>query len=38
MKNKEETIDKIKKAAVLEFLDKGYAKASLRTICRMRRC
>lgn len=35
MKKKEETIDKIKKAAVLEFLDKGYAKASLRTICRM---
>lgn len=34
MKKKEETVEKIKKAAVSEFLDKGYAKASLRTICR----
>ena len=37
-KKKEEMNDKIKKAAVLEFLDKGYAKTSLRTICRMRHC
>jgi AcrR family transcriptional regulator len=33
LKNKEETIEKIKEAAISEFLDKGYAKASLRTIC-----
>ena len=38
MKKKEEMIDKIKKAAGLEVWDKGYAKASLRTICRMRHC
>ncbi|MCI5919217.1 MAG: TetR/AcrR family transcriptional regulator [Roseburia sp.] len=33
MKNKEETMQKIKQAALDEFYDKGYAKASLRTIC-----
>ena len=33
MKNKEETIEKIKQAALEEFYTNGYAKASLRTIC-----
>ena len=33
MKNKEETIEKIKQAALEEFYANGYAKASLRTIC-----
>ena len=32
-KGKEETIEKIKHAALDEFYDKGYVKASLRTIC-----
>ena len=32
MKNKEETIEKIKQAALEEFYANGYAKASLRTI------
>ena len=34
MKNKQETIEKIKQAALEEFYANGYAKASLRTICR----
>ena len=34
MKNKEKTVEKIKQAAVEEFLEKGYTKASLRTICK----
>ena len=34
MKNKEATIEKIKQAALEEFYANGYAKASLRTICR----
>lgn len=34
MKNKEETMEKLKKAALEEFYDNGYAKASLRNICR----
>ena len=33
MKNKQETIEKIKQAALEEFYANGYAKASLRTIC-----
>ncbi len=33
MNNKEETIEKIKQAALEEFYTNGYAKASLRTIC-----
>ena len=33
MKNKKETMEKIKQAALEEFYEKGYAKASLRTIC-----
>lgn len=33
MKNREETIEKIKQAALEEFYTSGYAKASLRTIC-----
>lgn len=33
MKNKKITTEKIKQAAIEEFLDKGYAGASLRTIC-----
>ncbi len=33
IKNKEETVEKIKSAALEEFYRKGYAKASLRTIC-----
>lgn len=33
MKNREETIEKIKRAALEEFYTNGYAKASLRTIC-----
>lgn len=28
------TVEKIKKAALEEFYEKGYGKASLRTICR----
>ena len=34
MKNKEETMEKLKKAALEEFYDNGYAKAGLRNICR----
>ena len=34
MNNKEETIEKIKQAALEEFYTNGYAKASLRTICK----
>ena len=34
MKNKQETIEKIKQAALEEFYANGYAKASLRAICR----
>lgn len=33
MKNKKITTEKIKQAAIEEFLDKGYTGASLRTIC-----
>ena len=33
IKNKKETMEKIKQAALEEFYEKGYAKASLRTIC-----
>lgn len=34
MKNREETAKRIKCAAVEEFFDKGYMKASLRSICK----
>lgn len=34
IKNKEETIENIKQAALEEFYQNGYAKASLRTICK----
>ena len=33
MKNKKITTEKIKQAAIEEFLDKGYTRASLRAIC-----
>ena len=33
-KRREETVNRIKESAVQEFLEKGYEKANLRSICK----